>query len=134
MAQSYIQLPYGVVDKEPPTFQLSNPKNYETSRYFHRLPCIDDLQTPKVQNQALDLINNRDDFKKYLLATSDLGGSLQESINAVVTDGEFNDAGLRHILDSRDSGIFKVANPFDLLLIKIENYLLLLHLFNYRRT
>ena len=49
MMQSYIQLPYGVVNKEP-TFQLSNSKNYETSRYFRRLPYIDDLNTPKVQN------------------------------------------------------------------------------------
>ena len=113
MLESYIQLPYGVVDNEP-TFQLSNPKDYETSRYFRRLPYIDDLSTPKVQNQALNLINNRDDFKKYLLARSDLGSSLRDSINAVVTDGEFNNVALRHISDNRDSDIFKVANPLSL--------------------
>ena len=113
MSQSYIQLPYGVVDNEP-TFNLSNPKDYETSRYFRRLPYIDDLNTPKVQNEAINLINNRDDFRKYLLATSNLGSSLQDSINQVVTDGEFNNAALRHILDNRDSDIFKVANPLSL--------------------
>lgn len=71
---SYIQLPYGVVDRES-TMQMSNPKDYETSRYLNRLPYIDNLQSPKVQNEVINLINKRDDFKKFLLATSDLGTS-----------------------------------------------------------
>ena len=95
---SYIQLPYGVVDHKS-TMQMSNPKDYETSKYFNRLPYLDNIQSPKVQNDVLNLINRRDDFKKYLLATSDLGTSLQDSINAIVTDGEFNNVGLRRVLD-----------------------------------
>ena len=110
---SYIQLPYGVVDRES-TMQMNNPKDFETSRYLKRLPYLDDVNSPKVQNEVLNLINRRDDFKKFLLATSDLGTSLQDSINAVVTDGKFNDVALRRILDKKDSDIFKVSNPLSL--------------------
>ena len=41
-------------------------------------------------------------------------GSVQDNIDNLVTNGEYNNAGLRRTLDSTDSGIFKTANPLSL--------------------
>ena len=104
MAKTHIQLPYSVVENEP-TFKFQNFKNYEANNYYENLPYLDEINKPEVQNQALNLIRNKPSFRKYLLATSDLGNSLQDIINQVVTDGEFNDVGLRRVLDSQNNDI-----------------------------
>ena len=46
-----------------------------------------------------------------MLATSDYGRNIQENINAVVTDGEFNDALVRHVLDEKYKGVFDSSTP-----------------------
>ena len=75
---------------------------------------IDNINDPKQQNEAIKLIENRSGFRKYLLATSDFGQSVQDNIDNLVTDGEYNNAGLRRVLDGTNSGIFKTANPLSL--------------------
>ena len=110
---AFVQLPYGVIENQP-TFKFKNQKNYETNNYLKTLPYIDNVQKPEVQNDAINLIKNKASFRNYLLATSDVGTSLQDAINHVVTDGEFNDVGLRRVLDSHNSDIFKVSNPLSL--------------------
>ena len=88
MAKTHIQLPYGIIENEP-TFKFQNLKNYEVNNYYKNLPYLDEINKPEVQNDALNLIRNKTSFRKYLLATSNLGNSLQDIINQVVTDGEF---------------------------------------------
>ena len=46
-----------------------------------------------------------------MLATSDYGKNIQENINTVVTDGKFNDALVRHVLDEKNKGIFNSSTP-----------------------
>ena len=41
-----------------------------------------------------------------MLATSDYDRNIQENINAVVTDGKFNDALVRHVLNEKNKGVF----------------------------
>ena len=48
---------------------------------------------------------------KYLLATSDYGQNIQENINAVVTDGKFNAALVRHVLNEKNKGVFDSSTP-----------------------
>ena len=46
---------------------------------------------------VLNVLKNKDDFKKWLLATSDYGDEIQEDLNAI--DGyneKFNNAIVRH--------------------------------------
>ena len=69
---SYIQLPYGLVRKDK-KIKLNLPENYTASEYIARLPYIDNSKDPKFQNDAVDIINNRADIRKFLLATSDYG-------------------------------------------------------------
>ena len=112
--RSFIQLPFGLIENEK-TVQLPLSKNYATAEYYKRLPHIDDIENPKKQNEAINLIENRADFRKFLLATSDFGQNVQDNIDSLVTNGEYNNAGLRRTLDSTDSGIFKTANPLSLI-------------------
>ena len=75
---------------------------------FHIL-IMDMIQ--KFQNDAIDIVNNRADLRKFLLATSDYGKNIQENINSVVTDGQFNNVALRHLLNEKGKGVFKSQNP-----------------------
>ena len=111
---SFIQLPYGLVENDE-TVKLPLNKNYATGELFKRLPHIDNINDPKQQNEAIKLIENRSDFRKYLLATSDFSQSFQDNIDNLVTDGAYNNAGLRRALDGTNSGIFKTANPLSLI-------------------
>ena len=56
----------------------------------------------------MNLLRNRDDFKKWLLATSDYGNEIQEDLNAIVGyDEKSNNAIVRHSLDRKDEAIFR---------------------------
>ena len=68
---SYIQLRYAV-RKNSQQIQFNLPKNYETSQYVKRLPYITN-KGPDFDNKVINLINNREDLKKWLLAMSEYG-------------------------------------------------------------
>ena len=107
---SYIQLPYGYVENKKQV-QFNLPNNYEESFYFEKAPYLTN-PTPAVENKLINLIKNRDDLKKWLLATSDYGHETQKDLNAVVGyDEKFNNAIVRHALDLKDEAIFRHPNP-----------------------
>ena len=59
----------------------------------------------------VNLIQNKDDLKKWLLATGDYGNEIQDDLNAIVGyDGKFNNAIVRHSLDLKDESIFRNPN------------------------
>ena len=61
-----------------------------------------------------NLIRNRDDLKKWLLATSNYGNEIQQDLNAIVGhDEKFNNAIVRHALDLKDEAIFCKLNPIN---------------------
>ena len=85
---SYIQLPYGYVKNKQIQFNL--PGNYENSQYIKRLSPYITNKVPDVENKVLNALKNREDFKKWLLATSDYGQEIQEDLNAIVGYDEIN--------------------------------------------
>ena len=97
----YIQLPYGVVNDERQA-NLNLPKNYGARQYFKKLTYLYNTNDPDFQNSIADTLNNRADRRKYLLATSSYGLNIQENISSVVTDGKFNNASVRHVLDEKN--------------------------------
>ena len=118
---SYIKLPYGLVKKSK-QIQFNLPKNYEESQYIKRLPYISN-KGPDFNNKVLDHLRNREDFKKWLLATSDYGNELQEDLNAIVGYNEkFNNALVRHALDLKNAGIFQNANPLNLTFRDVKKF------------
>ena len=118
---SYIQLPYGFHKNSKQT-QFNLPKNYETSQYVKRLPYITN-KGPDFDNKVIDLINNREDLKKWLLATSEYGNEIQEDLNAIVGyDEKFNNAIVRHALDLKDSAIFRNPNPLNVTFCDVKKF------------
>ena len=67
---SYIQLPYGVVNKEKQV-KLNLPKKYGVSQDFNKLPYLSNTNDLAFQKSIVDNLNSRANLQKYLLATSD---------------------------------------------------------------
>ena len=85
--------------------------DYEECQYYKEVPYITN-QGPAVENNLLNLLRNR--VKKWLFATSDHGNEIQEDLNAIVGyDEKFNNAIVRHSLDSNDQAIFRNPNPIN---------------------
>ena len=64
---SYIQLPSGYV-KNNKQVQFNLPSNYEESFYLKEDPHLTN-KDPAIENNLINLVKNRDDLKKWLLAT-----------------------------------------------------------------
>ena len=60
-------------------------------------------------------------LNKYLLATSDYGNELQQDLNVIVGHNEkFNNAIVKHALDSKNDGIMQNPNPLNLIFWDIK--------------
>ena len=109
---SYIQLPYGYV-KNNKQIQLNLPRGYEESQYLKEVSYLTN-KNPTVENSLLNLLRNRDDLKKWLLATGEYGNEIQEDLNAIIGfDEKFNNAIVRRALDLKDQAIFCNRNPIN---------------------
>ena len=109
---SYIQLPYGYVENNK-QIQFNLPNNYEEPFYLKEVPHLTN-RNPAIENNLLNLIRNRDDLKKWLLATRKYGDEIQQDLNAIVGhDEKFNNAIARHALDLKDEAIFRNTNPIN---------------------
>ena len=110
---SYIQLPYGLVKNEK-QLKFNLPKKYEDSQYIKRLLYIRD-KVPQFDNSIINVIQNRNDLKKWLLGTINYGWELQEDLDTVVGYNEkFNNAIVRHVLDRKDASVMLNPNPLNL--------------------
>ena len=118
---SYIQLPYGYV-RNNKQIQFNLPSNYEESFYFDKAPYLKNKNSA-VENNLINLIKNRDDLKRWLLATSDYGHEIQENLNAVVGyDEKFNNSIIRHALDLKDEAIFRTPNPINVTFYDMKKF------------
>ena len=62
----------------------------------------------------INVIKNRDDLKKWLLATGEYGNEIEDDLNAIVRcDEKINNAIVRHSLDLKDEAIFHNPNPIN---------------------
>ena len=68
---SYIQLPYSYV-KNNKQNQFNLPSDYEELQYLKEVPYLN-IKNYVVENNLLNLLRNRDDLKKWLLATGEYG-------------------------------------------------------------
>ena len=83
---------------------------------FDKLPFVTKLVNPSIENVVNG--NEADDLsvQKFLLATDILQDSVQESLNMIVTDGDFNNASIRRVLDTKYPSVMKKPNPIDFVL------------------
>ena len=118
---SSVQSPYGYVNKTK-QIRFDLPKNFEESFYLDQTPYLTN-RTPEVENKLINLIKNRDDLKKWLLATSPYGQEIQQNLNAVVGhDEKFNHAIVRHVLDLKDESIFRNPNAFNVTFYDMKKF------------
>ena len=109
---SYVSLPYRLIQKDK-QIKLDLPKNYAASQYKKRLLYIENEDT-NFQNKIIDLVNNRTDLQKYLLAMSGYGDFIQEKINTTVDDGKYNNAMVRRALDQKNKGLLQYGTPLSI--------------------
>ena len=118
---SYIQSPYGYVNKQK-QIQFNLPSNYEESFYLDKVPYLT-TKNPAVENNLINLIKNRDDLKRWLLATSDYDAEIQENLNAVVgPDEKFTNSIVRHALDLKDDAIFRNPSPLNVTFYDMKKF------------
>ena len=103
---SRIQLPYGVVEDNKTIIKLNLPRNYKAGEYFKNLLYLNNTNKPAFQKSVVDVVNNRDDLHKFLLATNDISRNIQENLNAIVTDGRLNDVVVWYALDTAGKNVF----------------------------
>ena len=125
----YIQLPYGFVEteNEDEKMHFNLPINYKKGLLFDKLPYIAQLNNPAIENVIKGKENDDLGVRKFLLATDLLEDTIQNNLDMIVTDDEFNNAGIRQALDtkfpsvmqkptatnfmSRDKAKFDIQNP-----------------------
>ena len=108
--------------KKKKQIQLNLPKNYEESQYIKRLPYIIN-KGPDFNNKFLDVLRNRDDLKKWVLATSEYGDELQDNLNAIVGyDEKFNNTIAGHALDLKNNGIFQNSSLLNLTFCDVKKF------------
>ena len=56
------------------TFKQNVPSNYQSNVLFSKLPYLANIKIPAFQNFVIDVIDNRTDLQKFLLATIILDG------------------------------------------------------------
>ena len=59
--------------------QFNLPSDYEESQYYKGVRFITN-EISAVKNNLLNCLRNREDLKKWLLATSDYGNEIQEDL------------------------------------------------------
>ena len=109
MESGYIQLPYGYVPDQNPNEKLyfDLPLNYEKSLLFEKLPYIAQLNNQAIDNVVKGKKNDDSSIQKFLLATDLLEDIIQDNLDMIVTDGEWNDAGVRRALDTKFPSVMK---------------------------
>ena len=99
---SHIQLPDGL-KKKVSKIKLPLPKNEKIKYLFGKLPYIASLQDPILQNKVENVLKNREDLQKYLLATDNLKSTIEESLDLAVGYSKLNDGtAVRHVSERDD--------------------------------
>ena len=110
-----IQLPFGYIwdENEGGEIQFTPPFNFKKDILFEKLPYVYHLQNPALGNVLKSGKADDIDLQKYLLATGLMQDAIQENLNMVVTDGDFNTASIRRELDTKYPSVMKKSNPID---------------------
>ena len=115
MENGSIQLPFGFIpdQKTENDLQFNLPLNYKKNLLFDNLPFVMKLDIPAIENVVN--VNDADDLsvQKFLLATDLLQDSVQESLNMIVTDRNFNNASIKRTLDTKYLSVMKKPNPIN---------------------
>ena len=74
---------------------------------FNKLPYIVQLNNPVIDDVVRGKKSDDISIQKFLLATDLLQDTIQDNLDMVVTDGDFNDASVRRALDTKFPSVMK---------------------------
>ena len=97
-----IHLPYGFLENDDENkINFDLPRNFKKELLFENLPFVAQLNNPAIENVVSG--KNTDDIsiQKFLLATGPLEDTIQNNLDMIVTDSDFNNAGVRRVLDQK---------------------------------
>ena len=98
----YIQLPYGYVENEnDEKINLNLLHNFKKELLFENLPFVAQLNNPVIENVVKGKETDDIGIQKFLLATGLLEDTIQNNLDMIVTDSDFNNAGIRQALDQK---------------------------------
>ena len=98
----YIQLPYGYVENEnDEKINLNLPLNFKKELLFENLPFVAQLNNPVIDNVIKGKETDDISIQKFLLASGLLQDTIQNNLDMIITDNEFNNAGIRRVLDQK---------------------------------
>ena len=114
MEKGHIQLPYGYVQENDENLYFDLPFNYKKKLLFGKLPFAAQLNNPAIDDVVNGKKNDDLSIQKFLLATDLLENEIQDNLDMIVTDREFNDADVRRALDTKFPSVMKkpTANNF----------------------
>ena len=109
MESGHIQLPYGYVPDQNSNEKLyfDLPLNYKKSLLFDKLRYIAQLNNPAIDDVVKGGKNDDLSIQKFLLATDLLEDTIQDNLDMIVTNGDFNEAGVRRALDTKFPSVMK---------------------------
>ena len=110
-----IQLHFGYVrdENEGGELHFNLPLNFKRDILFDKLPYVAHLQNPAIDNVLKGGKVNDLALQKYLLANGLMQDTIQENLNMLVTDGDFNNASVRRELDTKYPSVMKKSNPIE---------------------
>ena len=110
-----IQLPYGNFgdENEEERLRFNLPINFKKDILFSELPYVSHLKNPAIDNVIKGGKIDNLALQKYLLATDLLQDTIQENLNMVARDDNFNNASVRRELDTKYPSVMKKSNPID---------------------
>ena len=83
------------------------PLNYKKSLLFNKLPYTVQLNNPAIDDVVCGKKTDDISIQKFLLATDLLQDTIQDNLDMIVTDGDFNDASVRRALDTKFPSVMK---------------------------
>ena len=121
---SYIKLPYGLVsnDKNEEKIRFNLPLNYKKDVLFQKVPYFAEANNPAIDDVILG--NKRDDLsiQKFLLSKGVLEDAVLDNLGMIVTDRNFNNAGIRRKLDLKYPSIIKKPTASNFLFRDLKQF------------
>ena len=109
MESGHIQLLFGFVPDQNPDDDLyfDLPLNYKKNLLFNKLTYIVQLNSPAIDDVVRSKKTDDISIQKFLLATECLQDTIQDNLDMIVTDGDFNNASVRRALDTKLPSVMK---------------------------
>ena len=122
METGSIQLPFGFIGDKNLGGELHFEFDFLNGQHtvaflitFKKQPYVAYLENPPINDVVKDGKVDSVALEKFLLVTDLLQDSIQENLDIIVRDGDFNNASIRQALDTKFPSVMKKQNPIEVM-------------------